>query len=217
MLKPTFQHQSRPSKRRLIRILIPIIILLLITLSISQLHSFLSLTRPPHYGYMTLESWIDDRALQQAIELYQNGDYKGILCTGGPIEIGHYLADFNTYPEMTAARLRHHGIPSHHIQIINAPFAQRDRTYSAALALRHHLDQHPLPPGTPLHLISVGPHARRSHLLFKRALGSEIEIGVTALPDTDYPPHRWYAYSKGVRSLISETIAYAYANLNPNP
>ena len=38
-----------------------------------------------------------------------------------------------------------------------------------------------------IHLISVGPHARRSHFLFKKALGPNIEVGVTSLPDPNYP------------------------------
>ncbi|RZO87339.1 MAG: YdcF family protein [Kiritimatiellaceae bacterium] len=217
MSQPILPDSTRHPRRPLRRARIPLLLLLFFLLLLSQLHAFLSLTRPPHHGYMTLESWLDDRALQHAVDLYQAGNYHGILCTGGPIETGHYLAPHKTYPAMTAARLQHLGIPSEQIQIITAPLVQRDRTYASALALRQHLDQHPLPPNTPLHLISVGTHARRSHLLFKRALGNQIEIGITALPDPTYPPHRWYAHSRGVRALISETIAYSYAKLHPNP
>ena len=83
----------------------------------------------------------------------------------GPLETGHYLTPFRTYPEMTAARLQHLGIPHASIHPIVAPRVQRDRTYAAALALRKYLDQHALT-NQPIHLITIGPHARRSHLLF---------------------------------------------------
>lgn len=194
-------------------------LLLFILLSlflISQLHPFLAMTQSPHRGWLTIEGWIDDHSLKHAVEIYHTGSYYGILCTGGPIETGSYLSTYRTYPEMTAARLQHLGIPHASIRTIIAPYAQRDRTYSAALALRKHLDQHALT-NQPIHLITIGPHARRSHLLFRRALEPQTPLGITALPDPDYPSNRWYAYSKGVRTVLSETIAYLYAKIHTTP
>ena len=183
---------------------------------ISQLNLFLSTTQPPHQGWLTIEGWIDDHSLAEAVKYYHDGTYYGILCTGGPIETGHYLTPYRTYSEMTAARLQYLGIPNESIHLIIAPKVQRDRTYASALALRKYLDQHALTNQT-IHLITTGPHARRSHLLFRRALGPNTPVGITALPDPDYPPDRWYAYSKGVRNVFSEAIAYFYAKINSNP
>ena len=180
---------------------------------ISQLNSFLSTTQPPYRGWLTIEGWIDDHSLAEAVKYYQNGTYYGILCTGGPIETGHYLTSYRTYSEMTAARLQYLGIPNESIRFIVAPKVQRDRTSASALALRKYLDQHALT-NQPIHLITTGPHARRSHLLFRRALGPNTPVGITALPDPDYPTDRWYAYSKGVRNVLSEAIAYFYAKIN---
>ena len=203
----------RPWHTQLLHLLLFALISLFL---ISQLYPFLSTTKPPHRGWLTIEGWIDDHSLKQAVEIYHAGSYYGILCTGGPLETGSYLSPYRTYPEMTAARLQHLGIPHASVRPIIAPHAQRDRTYSAALALQKHLDQHALP-NQPIHLITIGPHARRSHLLFRRALGPNTPIGVTALPDPDYPPNRWYTYSKGVRNVLSEAIAYLYAKIDPTP
>ena len=203
----------RPRHTQLLWLLLFILISLFL---IIQLHPFLATTQPPHQGWLTIEGWIDDYSLKQAAKHYQAGSYYGVLCTGGPIETGHYLTSYRTYPEMTAARLQHLGIPHTSIRPIIAPQVQRDRTYAAALALRKYLDQHALT-NQPIHLITIGPHARRSHLLFRRALGPDTPVGITALPDPDYPSNQWYAYSEGVRNVLSEAIAYLYAKININP
>ena len=198
------------------QLICPLIIILVSIILISQLYPFLATTQSPYRGWLTIEGWINDHSLKHAVKLYHAGSYYGILCTGGPLETGHYLAPHRTYPEMTAARLQYLGIPHASIHPIIATQVQRDRTYAAALALQKYLDQHALT-NQPIHLITIGPHARRSHLLFRRALGPETPVGITALPDPDYPSKRWYAYSKGVRNVLSEAIAYFYAKMNSNP
>ena len=203
----------RPRQTHLLWLLLFILVSLFL---IRQLYPFLATTQHPHQGWLTIEGWIDDYSLKQAAKHYQAGSYYGVLCTGGPIETGHYLTSYRTYPEMTAARLQHLGIPHKSIHPIIAPQVQRDRTYAAALALRKYLDQHALT-NQPIHLITIGPHARRSHLLFRRALGPDTPVGITALPDPDYPSNQWYAYSEGVRNVLSEAIAYLYAKININP
>lgn len=205
--------QIRPRQTHLLWLLLFILVSLFL---IRQLYPFLATTQHPHQGWLTIEGWIDDNSLEQAVKQYHAGSYFGILCTGGPLETGHYLAPFRTYPEMTAARLQHLGIPHASIRPIIAPKVQRDRTYAAALALQKYLDQHALT-NQPIHLITIGPHARRSHLLFRRALGPDTPVGITALPDPDYPSNRWYAYSEGVRNVLSEAIAYLYTKINSNP
>ena len=120
----------RPRHTQLLWLLLFILISLFL---IIQLHPFLATTQPPHQGWLTIEGWIDDYSLKQAAKQYQTGSYFGVLCTGGPIETGHYLTSYRTYPEMTAARLQHLGIPHASIRPIIAPHVQRDRTYAAAL------------------------------------------------------------------------------------
>jgi uncharacterized SAM-binding protein YcdF (DUF218 family) len=88
--------------------------------------------------------------------------------------------------------------------------SERDRTYSAALALRHWLDQQ----GTnvkAINVVTADTHARRTRLLFQKALGTDISVGVIAVPNPDYDARRWWRYSEGVRDVISESVAYLYA------
>ena len=50
-------------------------------------------------------------------------------------------------------------------------------------------------------------------LLFQKALGDGIKVGIIAVPNPDYDPKYWWRYSDGVREVIGESIAYIYARL----
>lgn len=163
-----------------------------------------------------IEGWIHDFALDEAVILYRAGNYSKIVCTGVPIETGSYIQAFKSYPEMTAARLHKMGIPDNEVITAIGDVAKKDRTYLSAVALReafmaYNIDERNL------HLITTGPHGRRSRLLFQKALGKDYRIGITCLEDAGYDPDHWYAYSQGVRHVISELIAYTYAKLFFHP
>ena len=70
---------------------------------------------------------------------------------------------------------------------------------------------------TKVNLMSLGPHARRSRFLFEKALGKGVVVGVTAIPSRDFDPAHWWRSSSGVRDVIGETLAYAYARLLFHP
>ena len=159
---------------------------------------------------MVVEGWIHDFALDDAVTLYRAGNYSKIICTGVPIETGSYIQQFKSYPEMTANRLRKLGIPDKEIIVTVADETKTDRTYLAALALRQSFITYNMQE-TNIHLVTVGPHGRRSRMLFKKALGSDYSVGVTCLDDYSYDSEDWYKCSEGVRSVLSETIAYTYA------
>ena len=187
-----------------------IVSLFLFTLLFSGIYSFLAPTAPPYQGLFIIEGWINDNALNKAINLYHNGSYSKIICTGVPIETGNYLLPFHSYSELTANRLYKKGFTTNQILIATSSLKKKDRTYLAAIALKKMLKENKIKEKN-LHLITIGPHGRRSRLLFQKALGKEYQIGITSLPDTSYDPKRWYMYSKGVRAVIDETIAYFYA------
>jgi hypothetical protein len=54
-------------------------------------------------------------------------------------------------------------------------------------------------------------------MLFQKALGDDYNIGVTCLEPAAYDPAEWYKGSEGVRNVIGETLAYAYAKIFFHP
>lgn len=64
---------------------------------------------------------------------------------------------------------------------------------------------------TGINLVSIGVHARRSHLLFQKAFGSDVRVGIIAIEDRNYSNERWWKFSDGVRAVMDELFAYIYA------
>ena len=176
----------------------------------ANLYPFLAPNKPPHEGLFVVEGWIHDFALDEAVRIYHAGNYSKIICTGVPIETGSYIQQFKSYPEMTTARLIELGIDESDIITSISEETKKDRTYVAATAMRTHLMAYNIVE-TNVHLVTTGPHGRRSRLLFQKVLGKNYNVGVTCLDDSGYDPEHWYAYSDGVRSVIGELIAYVYA------
>lgn len=183
---------------------------------LANLYPFLAPDKAPKSGVMVVEGWIHDFALRDAVDMYTAGSYSNIVCTGVPIETGSYIQQFKSYPEMTAARLRKMGIPEDQIVITVADGNKNDRTYLAAVAMREGIMAYNIGE-TNLHLVTVGPHGRRSRMLFKKALGKDYNIGVTCLDESNYDSDDWYTCSEGVRSVIGELIAYTYAKFFFHP
>ena len=86
----------------------------------------------------------------------------------------------------------------------------RDRTYSSALALRDWLRAHDVQVRS-LNIVTEGAHARRTRLLFEKALGPNVTVGVIAVPSPDFDARRWWRYSEGVEEVVTEGVAYLYA------
>lgn len=182
----------------------------------ATLYPFLAPSAKPHHGLMVVEGWIHDFALDEAVAMYRAGDYTKLVCTGIPVEVGSYIQNYKSYPEMTAARLRKLGVAPDDIVLAIADDGYRDRTYAAAVALREAFMAYGIE-DTDLHLVTTGPHGRRSRMLFKKALGSDYSIGVTCIEEYTYDKGTWYMCSEGVRTVIGELIAFTYAKLFFHP
>jgi len=150
--------------------------------------------------------------VEAAVQEFNQGDYTMIYVTGGPMERGAPLSEYKNYAALGAAVVNYFGVPTHQIQAVPTPNVQRDRTYASALALRDWLKARGKFPHA-LNVVTTGAHARRTRLLYEKAFGDTCEIGVISVVDEGYDPDRWWAYSQGVRSVMSETAAYVYARL----
>jgi len=92
----------------------------------------------------------------------------------------------------------------------------RDRTYGSAVALRNWFRENNMPVRS-VNVVTEDVHARRTYLLFQKALGDNVAVGIIAVPNPDYDPEHWWRYSEGVKDVISETAAYLYAKLLFHP
>jgi hypothetical protein len=179
---------------------------------IHSLYSFLALTAPVSRGVLVVEGWAPDYAMDAAISEFKRNHYDKVYVTGGPLDWGSPLYAYKTYAEGGAATLVKMGLDSNVVQAVPAPGVRQDRTYTSAVILKGWWRDHGLS-SVEVHLMTVGPHARRSRLLFCKALGKGFAVGVTAIPTREYDPQHWWRSSAGVRSVSDEALAYLYARL----
>jgi uncharacterized SAM-binding protein YcdF (DUF218 family) len=175
-----------------------------------ELRPFLAVTDPVPGGVLVVEGWVPDYMLEAAIAEFRQNHYAKLFVTGTPLQQGAPLSEYTNFAYLGAASLVKLGLSTNDVQAVPTGLTRRDRTYATALSLKHWWRQHDSAP-TKINLITAGPHARRSRLLFQKALGNGVKVGVTAIGDREYDERRWWRYSQGVRVMIGEVLAYAYA------
>ena len=175
-------------------------------------YAFLAITRPVPSDTLVVEGWMNEYAMKQAAAEYAKGHYRHLFTTGGPTigKGGGYINDFNTSASVGAELLKKAGIPPEAVQMVPSRVMERDRTYSSAVALKNWLHDHDLHV-TAINIVTESCHARRTRLLFQKAMGSDVTIGTIAISSPDYDATHWWRYSEGVEEVIGETIAYIYA------
>ena len=178
--------------------------------TIRELYPFLAVTEPVGSGLLVVEGWVTDITMNAAFTEFKQHNYKKICVTGGPIEHTAWANYYKTYAEEGKATLLRLGLHENEVQALPSPWVRKDRTYASAAALAKWIRYNGAAFST-IHLITEGAHARRSRLLFQKALGRGVKVGVTSVPDSEYDPEQWWRSSAGVRMVLGETIAYVYA------
>jgi hypothetical protein len=177
---------------------------------LNHIHPFLAPTSPVKADILVVEGWVQDYVIKAAIQEFQKGSYQKIITTGLPIEQGYYLAQYKNFAELAAATFIALGFDQNQLVAVPGPNVVRNRTAASATALGQWLASSDLKVDS-INLYSYDVHARRSWLVFKQALAPEIKVGVIAAKPLSYDPKHWWVSSEGVRSIISEAIAYLYA------
>jgi len=173
-------------------------------------HPFLAVTNPVKGDILVVEGWLPDYALEKVIDEFRSNKYRMLVTTGGPLSKGFYLAEYKTTAELVFATLKHLGFDEELLAAVPGPDVRKDSTYASAVALKKWLLESGLSVKA-LNIFSMGPHARRTRLLFEKALGDNVKVGIIALESQEYDPKAWWKTSKGVRAVIGEGIAYLYA------
>ena len=192
------------------------VLLLLVTVfagseTLLNAHAFLAVTHRVETKSLVIEGWIQQYAIRKAADELKSGSYERIFTTGGPdIGNGGYTNDYQTAASVGAEALKKLGTPADSIQMVPSHVIGRDRTYSSAVALRNWLRDHNTSLNS-MNVLTQDAHARRTRLLYEKAFGKNVTIGIISVPDPDYDAIHWWRYSDGVREVIGESIAYIYA------
>ncbi|KMP12152.1 hypothetical protein UR09_01760 [Candidatus Nitromaritima sp. SCGC AAA799-A02] len=183
---------------------------------ILNIYSFLAPTQPVQGDILVVEGWLPEYALDWVRKKFQNENRQLLVVTGGKLTVGYHLSKYKTWAHLGAETLREQGIRAEKILSIPSPDVQKDRTYATAVEVKKRLAEKSLTPQS-IDVISFGPHSRRTWLMFKTVFQPQVQVGIIAIEPREYDSSRWWVSSAGVRTMISEVIAYLYARLIFSP
>ena len=185
-----------------------------------RIHPFLAPDRPVASDILVVEGWVPDYALKRGLDLSATWKSRYLLLTGGTVKgaVNPELGD--TYARLAMLRLQRLGGDLRHVQSVPSPELTpepvRDRTYAEALAVKKWLKDQRVSVRS-INVLTVGPHARRSRLLFQKAFGPHVQIGVISIQNLEYDPRVWWRFSEGVKEVLSEGAAYFYSRFLFHP
>jgi hypothetical protein len=171
--------------------------------------SWLSLNQPVPAKTLVVEGWIEDYALQHAVDFYRKNNYNHMIVTGLPITQWRDYVTFKNTAQGAVAVMKRYGFKDTVYKAVIPLSVTINRTYNTAVATRLLFQKHP-EFGKSFNIYSVGVHARRTHLMFERAFGNPYKIGVIADTDRTFDPEHWWRTSKGFRNVSNEFVAFNY-------
>lgn len=191
--------------------------LLAIMAFVSAIHDFLAINHPVQANVLVIEGWIcDSVAMKEAAEELKRGRYD-VAVTVGTLptwQTGEPLQDNSAV--CAADQLRQLGVKDHTIQILAVPNIDRHRTYTSAMVVKRWLINSKINVSG-INVFTIGTHARKSLVLFRRAFSERIPIGVIAGTEDSYDPKRWFISLNGIYAVLRKTIGYLYAKWWPMP
>src|SRR6266481_711919 len=192
------------------RLFVAFALLLVGVLVLKGIYPFLAITHRVNANILVVEGWIPEYAIRAAVKEFQSKHYQRVFTTGGPVEgEGGYINDFMTSASVGADLLKKAGVPDQSLQMVPSRVMDRDRTYGSAVALRNWFRDHNMAVSG-IDVVTEDLHARRTRLLFQKALGDKLTVGVIAIANPDYDAKHWWSYSEGVKHVVSEATAYIY-------
>ena len=195
------------------RLIVASAVLLVGALVFKGVYPFLAITHRANANTLVVEGWIHEYGIRAAVKEFRSNHYEHVFATGGPVVgSGGYINDFCTSASVGAELLKKCGLPDERLQMVPSRVMDRDRTYGSAIALRNWFRDHNMAVSS-IDVVTEDLHARRTRLLFQKALGDKVAVGVIAIPNPDYDAKRWWRYSAGLKEVVSEAAAYAYARL----
>ena len=179
-------------------------------------YPFLAVTKRSNAEYLVVESWIPRYALQESVALYEKGGYRKVFTSGCPKadDLGGAVKVSSAEAAMTV--MERFGLNHDSGTAVSCWVERKDRTYNSALAVKEWFQKNGIAVEA-IDVVTLGPHARRSRLLYQKAFGGKVKVGIIAVEDRSYDPAHWWRSSEGVRDIVGEGVAYVYARIFFHP
>ncbi|MEI6684259.1 MAG: ElyC/SanA/YdcF family protein [Bacteroidota bacterium] len=160
-------------------------------------------------GILVLEGWVSDYLFKEVIREFNAGHYTLLITTGTPLENGDFLAAYHNTAVIAGRSLIKLGFDSTKLVMVATDEFRNERTYNSAIRLKQWLRANH-PEIRAINVMTMGVHGARSQLLFQKALGDSVRVGIISVPNSYYGPETWWKTSKGFRETLNEAIGYFY-------
>jgi hypothetical protein len=175
-------------------------------------NKFLSVNAPVAANVLVVEGWLPDYALEEAAQEFKEKGYEYLVTAGGPMAQGKLVSGYDTLARIAGATLQKLQIPKD--KLIEAPGAMvyRNRTFESAKAVKAKLDELGISVRG-LNVVSEGPHARRTRMVYRKVFGKGTSVGVLTIKPQDYDAEHWWKSSEGMRTTLSEGLGLLFESL----
>ena len=115
---------------------------------------------------------------------------------------------FNTTAEYSAFVLRHLGFTD---SLVSIPVltSKISRTFSCASAFRKWYSDSDYK-NKSVNVLSLGPHTRRTWMIYKKVLGKNTDVGIILVNSVNYDISNWWKSVAGIKATIHEMVSYIY-------
>jgi hypothetical protein len=170
--------------------------------------TYLAETNRARADILVVEGWIGRNGIRAAVDEFERGHYRYIVASGG-LKADRWADKSESYAEMAAAEMIRSGIPKERIVVANSEDMEIHRTFVSAVSVWRALRDAGIEPES-LNVFTLGPHARRSALVFAKVNSPGPQIGVIGWLPPEYKTEAWWNSSDRSRELLEETVAYVY-------
>jgi hypothetical protein len=174
--------------------------------------SFLSLTSRLPAEILVVEGWIGRDGIRAAAAEFERGGYQYVVATGGLTANKGWDIGGWSYAEGAEGELIRSGVRKDRIIVAPARDTERQRTYESAMAVRRALESRGIHANN-LNVFTLGPHARRSRLVFAKVNQPGTQVGVIGWAPSRDQNEPWWRSSDRARELLAETAGYVYEAL----
>ena len=170
--------------------------------------AFLSRTDRLPADILVIEGWAGLNSPPAAAAEFRRGGYRWAVVTGGLTGKSWTLERWR-YVDAVGQELIRLGVPAD--AIIAAPTGdpESQRTFEMAVAAREALRARGVAPAA-LNVFTLGAHARRSQLIFRKVFGSATGIGVVSWIPPGFQKEPWWHSSERADDLLKETVGYVF-------
>ena len=155
---------------------------------------------------LVVEGWIGPEGVSAAAKEFALGGYRYVVTTSG-MTGDEWSKKRWSYAQESGEQLVRMGIPSEKV-IIAVPLAtEAHRTFESAMAVSRSLTARGIHPIS-INVFTLAIHARRSQIVFEKALPADASVGVVPWFPEGYTQGPWWRSSNRAVDFLKETFGY---------